>query len=108
MSSPRKVNLQAIIAGDVAPAIVSDPEPQPAPVVEPIHPEIAVVKPGPKLSTLKDRAHQLSVYLEPPVYERLRLLAFEERTKMHVLMLEAVDLLLKKRGQPSIKKLVGS
>jgi hypothetical protein len=106
MSSPRKVNLQAIIAGDVAPAIVN--EPQPAPVVEPIHPELVAVKPGPKPSTLKDRAHQLSVYLEPPVYERLRLLAFEERTKMHVLMLEAVDLLLKKRGQPSIKKLMGS
>jgi hypothetical protein len=33
--------------------------------------------------------------------------AFEERTKMHTLMLEAVDLLLKKRRQPSIKKLTG-
>ena len=107
MSSPRKVNLQAIIAGDVAPAILNDPEPQPA-LVETIHPELVAVKPGPKPSTLKDRAHQLSVYLEPPVYERLRLLAFEERTKMHVLMLEAVDLLLKKRGQPSIKRLMGS
>jgi hypothetical protein len=31
-------------------------------------------------------------------------MAFEERTKMHTLMLEAVDLLLKKRG-PSIKNL---
>jgi hypothetical protein len=49
----------------------------------------------------------VSVYLEPPVFERLRVLAFEERTKMHTLMLEAVDLLLKKRGQPSIKKLMG-
>jgi hypothetical protein len=33
------------------------------------------------------------------VFERLRVLAFKERTKMHTLMLEAVDLLLKKRGQ---------
>ena len=41
------------------------------------------------------------------MFERLRVLAFEERTKMHTLMLEAVDLLLKKRGQPSIKKLTG-
>jgi hypothetical protein len=57
---------------------------------------------------LKERTHVVSVYLEPPVFEQMRALAFEERTKMHTLMLEAVDLLLKKRGQPSIKKLMGS
>ena len=56
---------------------------------------------------LKERTHAVSVYLEPPVFERLRVLAFEERTKMHTLMLEAVDLLLSKRGQRSIKKLTG-
>jgi hypothetical protein len=51
------------------------------------------------------RPHQLSVYLEPPVYDALRDLAHEERTKLHPLILEAIDLLLKKRGAPSIREL---
>ena len=55
--------------------------------------------------TLKERARQLSVYLEPPIYDQLRALAFAERTKMHALMLEAVDLLFKKRGARSIEEL---
>lgn len=55
--------------------------------------------------TLKERARQLSVYLEPPIYDQLRSLAFAERTKMHALMLEAVDLLFKKRGARSIDEL---
>jgi hypothetical protein len=48
----------------------------------------------------------LSVYLEPEVYDRLRDIAHDERTKLHALLLEAVDLLLKRRGQPSIKELI--
>lgn len=55
--------------------------------------------------TLKERARQLSVYLEPPIYDQLRAIAFTERTKMHGLMLEAVDLLFKKRGARSIEEL---
>jgi hypothetical protein len=47
----------------------------------------------------------MSVYIEPPVYDRLRDIAHEERVKMHALFLEAVDLLLKKRGAPSIREL---
>jgi hypothetical protein len=106
--SPPKINLKAIIAGDVAPAIVTE-DPTPAP---PPEPERVVTLPQyqpapPRRPRLKERTHAISVYLEPPVFERLRVLAFEERTKMHTLMLEAVDLLLKKRGQPSIKKLTG-
>ncbi|GJE15417.1 ribbon-helix-helix domain-containing protein [Methylobacterium marchantiae] len=53
-------------------------------------------------STLKERARQMSVYLEPPVYDQLRDLAHTERTKMHALMLEALDLLFKQRGTISI------
>ena len=55
--------------------------------------------------TLKERAKQMSVYLEPPVYDQLRDLAYAERTKMHALMLEAVDLLFKQRGARSIDQL---
>jgi hypothetical protein len=56
-------------------------------------------------ATLKERAKQLSVYLEPPVYDQLRDLAYSERTKIHTLMLEALDLLFKQRGALSIGQL---
>ena len=47
----------------------------------------------------------MSVYLEPPVYDQLRDLAHTERTKMHALMLEALDLLFKQRGTMPIERL---
>ncbi|MBV9078839.1 MAG: hypothetical protein JO048_15345 [Methylobacteriaceae bacterium] len=55
--------------------------------------------------TLKERAKQLSVYLEPPVYDQLRDIAYTERTKIHQLMLESLDLLFKARGALSIDQL---
>ncbi len=55
--------------------------------------------------TLKERAKQLSVYLEPAVYDQLRDIAFVERTKIHTLMLESLDLLFRNRGALSIKQL---
>ena len=62
-------------------------------------------KPAPKgPATLKERARQLSVYLEPAVYDQLRDIAYSERSKMHTLMLEALDLLFKNRGALSIKE----
>ncbi len=59
-------------------------------------------------ATLKQRARQMSVYLEPPVYEQLREMAFAERTKMHALMLEALDLLFRQRGARSIGQITES
>jgi len=56
-------------------------------------------------ATLKQRARQMSVYLEPPVYDQLRDIAHAERAKMHGLMLEALDLLFKQRGARSIDQL---
>jgi len=55
---------------------------------------------------IRDRAKQLSLYLEDPVYEELRELAHTERKKMHALVIEGVDMLLKKRGCPSISELI--
>jgi hypothetical protein len=55
--------------------------------------------------TLKERARQLSVYLEPAVYDQLRDIAYVERTKIHPLMLEALDLLFRQRGARSIGEL---
>lgn len=56
-------------------------------------------------ATLKERARQMSVYLEPPVYDQLCDLAHAERTKMHALMLEGLDLLFRQRGARSIAQL---
>lgn len=55
---------------------------------------------------LKDRTKQLSLYLEDPVYDQLREIAHAERKKMHQLIVESIDLLLKKKGSPSISELL--
>jgi len=48
---------------------------------------------------------QQTVYLPIPVYEQLRRLAFEERVKMHSLLLEGLDRVFRDRGLPSIQEL---
>jgi hypothetical protein len=97
MSKPHKLSLKSIVASSVPNSVRTD-----ADIVGfPAPPIIPALKQG----TLKERAKQLSVYLEPPVYEQLRELAYTERTKIHQLMLEAVDLLFKNRGALSIREL---
>jgi|SRR4051812_43526178 hypothetical protein len=102
MSKPRKTDFMALIAGEVAPAVEEPVASAPQPAVA--RPRL-VKKPAVAAGTLKTRARQLSVYLEPPVYDRLRDIAHEERIKLHPLILEAIDLLLRKRGAPSIREL---
>jgi hypothetical protein len=46
-----------------------------------------------------------SLYLPEPVYEALRKIAFEERLKIHDVVLEGIDLALRRRGYPSIEAL---
>ena len=50
---------------------------------------------------------QQTAYLPEPVYEQLRVLAFEERRKMHDLLMEGLDLVFKQRGLRSIEDLMG-
>ncbi len=105
MSKPPKLSLAAIVAAATPPerpaqvraALRSAEIVALAPVARP--------EPVPETRTLKQRARQMSVYLEPPVYDQLRDLAHAERTKMHGLMLEALDLLFKQRGSRSIAQL---
>jgi len=40
-----------------------------------------------------------------PVYEALRKIAFEERLKIHDIVLEGIDAVLRRRGYPSIESL---
>jgi hypothetical protein len=46
-----------------------------------------------------------SLYLPEAVYEALRGVAFEERAKINDLVLEGIELALRKRGYPSIADL---
>ena len=62
--------------------------------------------PKKRTGNIKERTHQFSLYIEPEVYDVLRGIAFEERIKLHALITEGVDLVLKKRGSPSIRELI--
>jgi hypothetical protein len=97
MSKPPKLSLKSIVAASVPISTRTDAGTTsfPAPTA----------RPAARQRTLKERAKQLSVYLEPPVYDQLRDLGYTERTKIHALMLEAVDLLFKHRGALSIRQL---
>ena len=97
MSKPPKLSLASIVAA-------SAPPPKPTAEVVPFS-SVTAAPGGNARGTLKERAKQLSVYLEPPVHDQLRDLAYTERTKIHQLMLEALDLLFKNRGALSIQQL---
>jgi hypothetical protein len=43
--------------------------------------------------------------LSEPVYEALRRVAFEERCKIHDLVMEGIGLALRKRGYPAMEEL---
>ncbi len=53
----------------------------------------------------RPHVRQQTVYLPLPVYEQLRRLAFEERVKMHTLLMEGLDRVFADRGLPSIAEL---
>jgi hypothetical protein len=46
-----------------------------------------------------------SLYLPEPVHEVLRKIAFDERLKIHDLVLEGLDAVLRRRGCPSVESL---
>jgi len=71
------------------------PEPEPPdPIIE------KSGRPEPKRKKI-----QLPIYPPAEVHEQLRLLAFQERTSINALVMEALDLLFKARGLKSISDL---
>ena len=44
-----------------------------------------------------------SIYLPEAVYEALRKIAFEERLKIHDVVLEGIDAALRRRGYPTVE-----
>jgi molybdopterin biosynthesis enzyme len=98
MPKPPKLSLASIVAASSPPA-------KPLQTAEIVQLDTGNPPPRRANATLKERARQMSVYLEPPVYDQLRDIAHAERAKMHGLMLEALDLLFKQRGARSIDQL---
>jgi hypothetical protein len=91
MSTPRKrTSLDALLR---------PPEPPPPPPA-PAAPEPA--------ARAKRPVKQQTVYLPLPVYEQLRRLAFEERVKMHGLLMEGLDRVFRDRGLPGLGELGGA
>jgi hypothetical protein len=74
-------------------AILAAPEPAPPPV----EPEAG--------ASQRPTVKQQTVYLPLPVYEQLRRLAFEERRKMHQLLMEGLDRVFRDRGLPGLADL---
>jgi hypothetical protein len=72
-------------------------QPPNAPVIEP---PVAVADEAPRRAV-----KQQTVYLPEPVYEQLRRLAFEERVKMHALLMEGLDRVFRDRGLPGLEDL---
>jgi hypothetical protein len=46
-----------------------------------------------------------SLYLPGPVHDAMRKIAYDERIKIHDLVIEGIDAALKRRGYPSIESL---
>jgi hypothetical protein len=97
MPKPLKPSLKSIVAAAAAPALQDNK-------VVHFRSDSAMSAVSGR-GTLKERTKQLSVYLEPAVYDQLRDIAYTERTKIHPLMLEALDLLFHHRGARSIREL---
>lgn len=63
--------------------------------------------PAPPPVAAKRPVRQQTVYLPVPVHEQLRRLAFEERVKMHALLMEGLDRVFRDRGLPGLGELGG-
>lgn len=68
---------------------------------------LAVAEPPAVAASQRPDVKQQTVYLPLPVYEQLRRLAFEERVKMHQLLLEGLDRVFRERGLPGLGELTG-
>lgn len=78
--------------------------PAAAPAAEPANEPMPAAR-ATRLPTTKARTVQQTVYLPPPVYEQLRKIAFDERVKMHDILMEGLSLAFERRGLPTVDAL---
>lgn len=62
--------------------------------------EVAVVEPVVTSKPKSAKRHQSSIYLPFDVHERLREIAFHQRTTIHDLLMDGVNAVLEKYGAP--------
>jgi hypothetical protein len=74
-------------------------------VTPPSSQEPPPLEPEPSPARRKARTIQQTVYLPLAVHDQLRELAFEERVKMHTLLMEGLDLVFKARGLKPLSEL---
>ncbi len=63
---------------------------------------------APRAAAIEERKPAIvhsSLYLPEPVYEALRQIAFEERVKIHDVVMEGIDAALRRRAYPSVETL---
>jgi hypothetical protein len=68
-------------------------------------PPVAMARRAARTPTERSSIVHSSLYLPEPVYEALRKIAFDERVKIHDLVLEGIDAALRRRGYPSVESL---
>jgi hypothetical protein len=90
--SKKRTSLEALLRSPEP-----SPDPGPGPEAEPSRP----VGEGRGRRAVR----QQTVYLPLPVYEQLRRLAFDERVKMHGLLMEGLDRVFRDRGLPGLAAL---
>ena len=89
----KRVSLDAVLPEVPSPAKPESPRQERSPEKRPAR---SVRRPGIK---------QQTAYLPLPVYEQLRHLAFDEKVKMHALLMEGLDRVFADRGLLSIAEL---
>jgi len=77
-------------------------QPQSEPVATEIQAEPVMTGPVKQASSggTKGKTVQQTVYLAPAVHEQLRKIAFDERVKMHDILMEGLNLAFERRGLP--------
>ena len=87
--SRKRTSLEALLRP------VEPPTPAPSPAA------VKAIPAAPRRRTVR----QQTVYLPIAVHEQLRRLAFEERVKMHALLMEGLDRVFRDRGLPGLDEL---
>ncbi len=75
---------------------------EPEPAAPEIPAEPVAIKPEKRTSSAgtKGKTVQQTVYLSPAAHEQLRKIAFDERVKMHDILMEGLNLAFERRGLP--------
>jgi hypothetical protein len=105
MSKKKRTSLEAILTDAVKDAQAPASATAPATGAEEPGPGQAPARERRPRRTFEAQHKKQSVYLDEPVYEQLRRLAFDERRKMHDYLIEGLDTVFRKRGLPSIAEL---